>query len=71
MNAAPAPADTFGPDRLSSLLERFRVQAALFHSGPLCGRHVFAPAPDVRSCTSCARVRWRSGIPTAMPSYRE
>lgn len=33
------------PDRLSALLERFRVQAALFHSGPLCGRHAFAPQP--------------------------
>ena len=33
------------PDRLSALLERFRVQAALFHSGPLCGRHEFAPQP--------------------------
>lgn len=33
------------PDRLSTLLERFRVQAALFHSGPLCGRHVFEPQP--------------------------
>ncbi len=33
------------PDRLSALLERFRVQAALFHSGPLCGRHEFSPQP--------------------------
>ncbi|EKT4074006.1 AraC family transcriptional regulator [Stenotrophomonas maltophilia] len=38
-------ADASAPDRLSSLLERFRVQAALFHSGPLCGRHVFEPQP--------------------------
>ena len=36
---------TPAPDRLSSLLERFRVQAALFHSGPLCGQHVFEPQP--------------------------
>ncbi|WP_313435953.1 AraC family transcriptional regulator [Stenotrophomonas sp.] len=36
---------TDAPDRLSTLLERFRVQAALFHSGPLCGRQVFAPQP--------------------------
>jgi AraC-like DNA-binding protein len=28
-------------DRLSALLERFRVRAALFHSGPLCGRARF------------------------------
>ncbi len=38
-------AATPAPDRLSSLLERFRVQAALFHSGPLCGQHVFEPQP--------------------------
>jgi AraC-like DNA-binding protein len=36
------------PDRLSALLERFRVQAALFHSGPLCGRHEF-PAQTGRA----------------------
>lgn len=45
MNASTTQTDTSAPDRLSSLLERFRVQAALFHSGPLCGRHVFAPQP--------------------------
>ncbi|MCU1195004.1 AraC family transcriptional regulator [Stenotrophomonas maltophilia] len=39
------PAAAPAPDRLSSLLERFRVQAALFHSGPLCGQHVFEPQP--------------------------
>ncbi len=32
-------------DRLSSLLERFRVRAHLFHSGPLCGVTHFAAAP--------------------------
>lgn len=32
-------------DRLSALLERFRVRAALFHSGPLCGRTMFEPQP--------------------------
>ena len=37
---APAPFD-----RLSSLLERFRVRAHLFHSGPLCGVTHFAAAP--------------------------
>lgn len=43
----PVPTADAGspPDRLSSLLERFRVQAALFHSGALCGRHAFAPQP--------------------------
>lgn len=29
-------------DRLDALLERFNVQAHLFHSGPLCGSHDFA-----------------------------
>lgn len=32
-------------DRLSSLLERFRVQASLFHVGPLCGRTAFEAQP--------------------------
>lgn len=32
-------------DRLAALLERFRVQASLFHSGPLCGLHVFEELP--------------------------
>jgi len=32
-------------DRLSSLLERFRVRAQLFHSGPLCGITRFAAQP--------------------------
>lgn len=32
-------------DRLSSLLERFRVRAHLFHSGPLCGLSHFAAEP--------------------------
>jgi len=36
------PADI---DRLSSLLQRCRVQTALFHSGPLCGMSHFAPEP--------------------------
>lgn len=38
--AAPTPFD-----RLSSLLERFRVRAHLFHTGPLCGVTHFAAAP--------------------------
>lgn len=33
-------------DRLSSLLERFRVRAHLFHSGPLCGLTTFDAQPD-------------------------
>jgi AraC-like DNA-binding protein len=32
-------------DRLSSLLERFRVHAHLFHAGPLCGVTHFAARP--------------------------
>lgn len=32
-------------DRLSSLLERFRVRAHLFHAGPLCGVTRFAAEP--------------------------
>ena len=32
-------------DRLSALLERFRVRAHLFHSGPLCGVTHFAAQP--------------------------
>lgn len=38
--AAPPPID-----RLSSLLERFRVRAHLFHNGPLCGTTTFAAEP--------------------------
>lgn len=37
MNAPPL-------DRLSSLLERFKVRAHMFHNGPLCGVSRFAPA---------------------------
>ena len=32
-------------DRLTPVLERFRVQASLFHSGPLCGHQVFDAKP--------------------------
>jgi hypothetical protein len=35
-------------DRLSALLERFRVRAALFHSGPLCGTSTFEALPRPR-----------------------
>ena len=34
-----------GVDRLSALLERFRVRAHLFHAGPLCGVTPFAAEP--------------------------
>ena len=43
MLARPAAADPV--DRLSSLLERFRVRAHLFHAGPLCGVTHFAAEP--------------------------
>lgn len=32
-------------DRLSTLLERFRVHATLFHTGALCGTHTFEARP--------------------------
>ncbi|KAF1710781.1 AraC family transcriptional regulator [Pseudoxanthomonas sacheonensis] len=32
-------------DRLTPVLERFRVQASLFHAGPLCGHQVFDARP--------------------------
>ena len=42
-SAATAPDS--GVDRLSALLERFRVRAHLFHAGPLCGVTHFAAQP--------------------------
>lgn len=33
------------PDRLSGLLDRFRLRASLFHSGPLCGVTTFEARP--------------------------
>ncbi|WP_378144672.1 AraC family transcriptional regulator [Cnuibacter sp. UC19_7] len=32
-------------DRLSSMLERFRIRAQLFHAGPLCGVTTFGASP--------------------------
>ena len=32
-------------DRLSAVLDRFRVRASLFHAGELCGRQTFEPQP--------------------------
>ncbi|GGD47377.1 AraC family transcriptional regulator [Pseudoxanthomonas indica] len=40
--AGPAPPSI---DRLTPVLERFRVQASLFHSGPLCGHQSFEAVP--------------------------
>ncbi|WP_298207848.1 AraC family transcriptional regulator [Acidovorax sp.] len=50
MKAADSPSPPVTPtstpfDRLSSLLERFRVRAHLFHTGPLCGVTHFAAVP--------------------------
>jgi AraC-like DNA-binding protein len=46
MAQAMDPIDPAEPiDRLSSLLERFRVRADLFHAGPLCGITHFAAKP--------------------------
>lgn len=44
MNAAARQPST-PVDRLSALLERFRVRAHLFHAGPLCGVTRFAAEP--------------------------
>lgn len=33
-------------DRLDALLQRFSVRAQMFHSGPLCGAHVFPEVGD-------------------------
>ncbi len=42
---APARSPTPPVDRLSALLERFRVHATLFHSGALCGTQTFEARP--------------------------
>lgn len=39
------PGESASVDRLSALLGRFRVQARLFHTGPLCGVAVFDAQP--------------------------
>jgi len=49
-NSSELPAPPVGEgaasiDRLTPVLERFRVQASLFHSGPLCGHQVFDAKP--------------------------
>lgn len=41
----PIESSNPGIDRLSALLERFRVRAQLFHAGPLCGVTHFAAEP--------------------------
>ncbi|GAA4902849.1 hypothetical protein GCM10025789_22080 [Tessaracoccus lubricantis] len=34
-----------GPDRLAALLDRFRIETSLFHTGPMCGVTTFEPRP--------------------------
>jgi AraC-like DNA-binding protein len=67
-----APVDANPPptvDRLSSLLERFRVRAHFFHAGPLCGITHFAAEPGraflhvLRRGEMVVTNRARSGAP--------
>lgn len=59
-------------DRLSSLLERFRVRAHLFHAGPLCGATHFAAEPGrgflhvMRKGEMLVTHRPDSGVPTTV-----
>jgi AraC-like DNA-binding protein len=59
-------------DRLSSLLERFRVRAHLFHAGPLCGVTHFAAKPGrgflhvLRRGEMALTHRAKSGAPRRM-----
>jgi AraC-like DNA-binding protein len=65
-----APALTV--DRLSALIERFRVRAALFYSGALCGTSTFEAQPGraflhvLRRGTMTVRHPLRSGAPRVM-----
>jgi AraC-like DNA-binding protein len=43
--ASPAAAAPASVDRLTGVLERFRVRASLFHTGPLCGHQTFDAVP--------------------------
>ncbi len=64
-----APPSPHIVDRLSSLLERFRVRAHLFHSGPLCGITHYAAEPGrgflhvMRSGEMLLTHRARGGAP--------
>lgn len=66
--STPAPS----VDRLTALLDRFRVRASLFHTGPLCGTHVFAPQPGraflhvLRRGTLAVRHRRGDGVARAL-----
>ena len=65
----PTPTPTVPVDRLSALLERFRVRAHLFHAGPLCGVTHFAAQPGraflhvLRQGDMVVTHRARSGAP--------
>ena len=68
----PPPVTPVAPpsvDRLSSLLERFRVRAHLFHAGALCGVTHFAAQPGraflhvLRRGEMVVTHRARSGVP--------
>ncbi|MBA4175363.1 MAG: AraC family transcriptional regulator [Leptothrix sp. (in: Bacteria)] len=69
MQAAPNAPDSPSVDRLSSLLERFRVHAHLFHAGVLCGVTHFAAQPGrgflhvLRRGDMVVTHRARSGAP--------
>ncbi len=60
------------PDRLSALLDKFRVRASLFHSGALCGRHAFEAKPGraflhvLRSGAMEVRHARSSGVPNRL-----
>lgn len=66
MSALPVSTEV---DRLSSLLERFRVRAHMFHNGPLCGVTHFASEPGLgflhvmRRGTMAIAHKARSGAP--------
>ncbi len=69
MRATTAAAPPPSVDRLSSLLERFRVRAHLFHAGALCGVTHFAALPGraflhvLRRGEMVVTHRARSGAP--------
>lgn len=69
MRPSAAPTTSTSVDRLSALLERFRVHAHLFHAGPLCGVTHFAAQPGraflhvLRRGDMVVTHRARSGAP--------
>ncbi len=65
----PSAAQPISVDRLSALLERFRVRAHLFHAGELCGVTHFAAQPGraflhvLREGQMVVTHRSKSGVP--------